>query len=157
MLSEGWKMQSGLEDVMRYFPQLQEDFDMLIGQKVITREIGGGYKWHYSLTSLGEYFKSIEADYSIPGGFWNPIETAFGIKRGTLRHLVSNNGREFKRERSRDFEKIIAMLNPHRKRIATERKTLFMFDKIKELIEGATPQTHEERKKIIEQIKNILD
>jgi hypothetical protein len=45
----------------------------------------------------------------IPGGFWAPIETAFNIKRGSLRFLVSTSGRYYDRVNP-EYEKVIEAL-----------------------------------------------
>jgi hypothetical protein len=141
-----------------YYPQFPEDIGALIERKIMTRISKNNYMWNYSLTSLGEYFKSIKTDHckNVQGGFWHPIESMFRIKRGTLRHLVSNNGRISKREKSKDFEKIIGILNPYREQMAAEKKTLYVYDEIKNLMEETDPQTHEEREIILEKIKEIL-
>jgi len=93
-----------------FFPQFLEDRLCLIENGIITVMDPGRYKWNFSLVSLGEYFKDLECLGQVPGGFWNPIENLFAIKRGTLRHLVSKNGRAFVREVSKDYEKILTIL-----------------------------------------------
>jgi glycyl-tRNA synthetase (class II) len=91
------------------FPQFREDFEILWQNKIITVE-NDRFKWNYSLTSLGEYFYLRVIDYK-DKYIWAIIEPSFGLKRNTLTHLVNNNGREFKREVSRDYEKIIDLFS----------------------------------------------
>ena len=90
------------------FPQFQKDFETLWQNKIITTE-GNRLKWNYSLTSLGEYFFIRVLDGKRKY-FWNIIEPSFGLKRNTLTHLVNSNGRQFMREVSRDYEKIMGLL-----------------------------------------------
>jgi len=66
----------------------------------------------------------------IIGGFWAPIENAFGIKRHTLRKLAGHNGNRKKNYRSRDFYAIEKTVKKYRERQDREHnyfeiKTLF--------------------------------
>ena len=68
-------------------------------------------EWVKSKTSLAEYFKWADGDVDwVPGGYWAPIEKAFGIKRHSLRKLAGSNGNPCKPDESRDFKKIKLIL-----------------------------------------------
>jgi hypothetical protein len=57
----------------------------------------------YDDPDMPERFKHIR------GGFWAPVETAFNIKRGSLRYLVSTNGRYYDRVNP-EYKKVIEAL-----------------------------------------------
>jgi hypothetical protein len=140
-----------------YYPQFREDIEVLFENEVMTFESDeseGCYKWNYSLTSLGEYFLNIKAD-CFAHIHWNPIESIFGIKKGTLRHLINKNGREFKREKSRDFEKMLNILNQHKKKIAFEKKIFSAFEEIKTIVEKTDNKNIDEVKKTLEKTRGI--
>jgi hypothetical protein len=102
------------------FPQFEKDFEALWRNKIIT---GGKnkFKWNYNPTSLGQYFHGLDRQWS--DYFWEIVEFEFGIKRHTLKHLVSPNGREpdFIREKAIDYEKLLALLEPHRKQVEEQK------------------------------------
>jgi hypothetical protein len=71
-----------------------------------------------NLDSLAQLFHDWPLSYDpdmpekykhIRGGFWAPIETAFNIKRGSLRSKVSSGGRYYDRENP-EYKKIIEAL-----------------------------------------------
>jgi hypothetical protein len=57
----------------------------------------------YSDPDIPERYKCI------PGGLWAPVETAFNIKRHSLRYLVSTSGRYYDRVNP-EYEKVIEAL-----------------------------------------------
>ena len=117
-----------------FFPQFHEDFEILIKNKIIIKT-GNIFTWNKKKTSLAEYFHDFKGK-SIPveGGFWCPIETAFNIKRGSLRNLASPNGRGSYGviKKSRDYEIIINILKPYREKIQAEKQFL----EIKKIIDN---------------------
>jgi hypothetical protein len=128
-----------------------EDCPCLINNNIITVIEPGRYKWNCSLTSLGEYFKSLERLGPVSGGFWNPIENLFSIKRGTLRHLANDNGRSIKKK-SKDYEKILDLLQQPREQIQNNKK----FNVISLLINKTDQGNPEEIKNTLMEIKNCL-
>jgi hypothetical protein len=144
---------AAIEICFIWYPQFLEDFEMLLERKIMTRESRDKYHWNYSKTSLAEYFNSLESRPNVPGGKWNPVETAFGIKRDSLRHLASPNGRDRPEGyRSQDFEKILVVLAEHRKQERNRRN----FREIKSLIEKTDPRDNEGIKKTLEKIKKMF-
>ena len=104
------------------FPQFEKDFEALWRNKIIT-EAKNKFKWNYSLTSLGQYFRNLDAqwnDYSI----LEMVETEFDIPRHKLKHLINANGREpdFIREKAIDYEKLMEILEPHRKQVEEQER-----------------------------------
>ena len=94
----------------------------LIEQGIIIRHKDESLEWTLkNRDSLAQLFKDwpMDMDYDpdmpeslkhIPGGFWGPIETAFNIKRGSLRYLVSTNGRYYDKPNP-EYEKIKKILH----------------------------------------------
>jgi hypothetical protein len=156
------------------YPAFRGEFEILLENGVITREPPDCYVWNYNLTSLAEYFAGL--DTSSPGNRkWFPVEDAFrvrrkkggpheAIKKGSLRHLYSNNGREFKNEYiSMDTEEILAILDPYRKRLDDEKKERAeheenkrVLGEIKKLIAGTDDKKSADVKKLLKEIKNLL-
>jgi len=103
------------------FPQFEKDFEALWRNKIIT-EANKKFKWNYSLTSLGQYFLSLDAQWS--DNIWEVVEPEFGLPRHTLKHLVNANGREpdFIRAKAIDYEKLMEILEPHRKQVEEQNK-----------------------------------
>ncbi|WP_148257779.1 hypothetical protein [Leadbettera azotonutricia] len=149
-----------MEDITRCFisfPQFRADIGILIEEGVVKHDAFDQYEWVKSKTSLAEYFKWIGSNVEyVPGGFWEPIETTFRIKRGTLRKLADNNANPLKPPESKDFMKIKAAVQQQRARIDQEKKERSAFNTIKKLIgevEGGEP---EKIREILHKIKEIL-
>jgi hypothetical protein len=147
-----------LEKCFFYFPQFQNDYYFLLMKNVIT-PTSEGLHWNADKTSLGQYFKNLKKPCNpVKGGFWNPIETTFNIGRGTLRPLVSKNGRGYVKD-SEDYEKIKKMLSKcWKNKIGKrgEKKNNEIFSNIKEIIEKTDNENCYEVIQTLETIKNIL-
>jgi hypothetical protein len=110
-LQGGLKPRGALLGCFKFFHQFHADFNVLVREGFLKRTGPETCEWLKSKTSLAEYFKWIGWDAEwVSGGFWAPIETAFGIKRHTLRKLAGNNANPLKLEESKDFIKIKAIL-----------------------------------------------
>jgi hypothetical protein len=105
-----------IDDILTVdYPQIKEDLPVLIKNGVIKKD-ESGYCWNYSYTSLAQYFKYRIFNKKPLCGMcktsmpWAVVEDGFNIKRGTLKHLVSTNGRppETIRPLSKDYEKILS-------------------------------------------------
>jgi hypothetical protein len=71
---------------------------LLARREIIKVHKDESLEWILNRDSLAQLFKKWPyAGSGIPGGFWGPIETAFKLKRGSLRYLVSTNGRYYDR------------------------------------------------------------
>ena len=142
-----------------YFPLFEIEYKLLREMEIIYCN-GGNCSWNKSLTSLGEYFsefKSIgECIKPVTGGFWNPVETAFNVKRGSLRHLASGNGRCFVREKSVDYENIMKTLGPRRELILQQKQAVKNYRRIKAIMNAPEPEKPEDVEKTLEIIKNVL-
>jgi len=129
---------------------IKEGFIKVAGQETC--------EWLKSKTSLAEYFKWAcgDADW-VPGGFWAPIENAFGIKRHSLRKLAGRNGNEYKPDESKDFMKIKPILQQLRIQEQKMQYEQRVFRYIKQLIlfeaEDEKPETIH---KIFEKINSIF-
>jgi hypothetical protein len=97
------------------FPQFLYDFEVLWQNKIITNG-NNKFEWNYSLTSLGQYFFGLKT--RLHNNIWWAVEFEFGLKRHTLKHLISKNGREqgFYREISVDYERLMDLLEPYREK-----------------------------------------
>jgi len=148
-------------ECFHHFPEFYDDFEVLMREGYIKETSFGNYKWLKSKTSLAEYFKWAFGDTEeVRGGFWAPIENAFKIKRHSLRRLAGRNGYEFKRDESRDFKKIKAILEPLRLQEKQRRRELQIFGSIKRLVtleakDGEPETIHEILEKISEIIINF--
>jgi hypothetical protein len=80
--------------------------DLLAKRKIIKVHEDESLEWTLNRDSLARLFKKWPYAVSgIPGGFWAPVETAFKIKRHSLRYLTSTNGRYYDRVNP-DYEKV---------------------------------------------------
>ena len=140
------------KDCFYHFPQFFRDFQTLEDNGFI-KKTDSGYAWTTSETSLGQYFFDFKKTCKKPvkGGFWKPIETAFNIKRKSLRHLVSKNGRDIAKP-SKDYEKIMAVLLPRREEIQNMHK----FFRIKDIIDKTNPEYYKKLVQSLKKIENIL-
>jgi hypothetical protein len=113
-----------------------------------------------SKTSLAEYFKWIGVFVGVvKGGFWFPIETAFDIKRGTLRKLAGGNANPLKPEKSNDFETIQEWILEYREDslVLHERKALKEIRKLAVETNDADSDTIHAVLKKIQKIARIVD
>jgi len=157
-MSEGYKPRGALLECFKSFPEFRNDLEALIREGFLKVTGQETCEWLKSKTSLAEYFKWAcgNADW-VPGGFWAPIENAFGIKRHSLRKLAGRNGNEYKPEESKDFMKIkpiLQQLRMQEQKMQYERR---VFRYIKHLIlfeaEDEKPETIH---KIFEKINAIF-
>jgi hypothetical protein len=89
-----------------YFHGIFDIIRLLAEHKIIKKHEDESLEWTLNRDSLAQLFKKWPyVDSWIPGGFWGPVETAFKIKRYSLRYLVSTNGRYYDRVNP-DYEKI---------------------------------------------------
>ena len=110
-----YHVEGALQECFFSFYYFQYDFEILVREGYMRVTSPSTCEWLKSKTSLAEYFKwtGFDAD-CVPGGFWSPVENAFGIKRHSLRKLAGNNANPLKREVSKDFERIKPILEKHR-------------------------------------------
>jgi hypothetical protein len=110
-----------LYDICRCWNDSYHILDTLVRHEIIKQNADHSLEWTLTKTSLACLFKKMDTiDYEddeddengyachIPGGFWNPISTLFGIKRDTLKKLAHNKityGGQ-----SKDMEKLNAIL-----------------------------------------------
>jgi hypothetical protein len=86
----------GITDIIR----------LLADRRIIKEHKDESLEWTLNRDSLAQLFKKWPyASLSMEGGFWGPVETAFKIKRYSLRYLVSTNGRYYDRVNP-DYEKV---------------------------------------------------
>lgn len=91
------------------FPQFQKDFEILWKKIIKIDKKKIKLKWNKSLISLAQYFYNLEKPVKY---FWEIVEHDFGIKRHTLKHLISENKRRDHSKDSKDYAKIKALLEP---------------------------------------------
>jgi hypothetical protein len=96
-----------------------EVIDPLIERGVIVRREDESLEWTLkNYDSLAQLFHEwpVNGDPNMPeeykhihGGFWGPVETAFNIRRYSLRYLVSTSRRYYDRVNP-EYEKVINVL-----------------------------------------------
>ena len=117
------------------FPKFRDDLEVLVREGFMKVTGTETCEWLKSRTSLAEYFKWIGHDAEwVPGGFWAPIENAFGIKRHTLRKLAGHNANPNKRYHSNDFKRILVILQPLRAQEKKRQDEREAFECIKRLV-----------------------
>ena len=152
-----FKPQGALLDCFECYPYFQDDFEVLVREGLIQVTGPESCKWLKSKTSLAEYFKWANGDaVSVPGGFWAPIEKAFGIKRHSLRRLAGNNANPLKPDISRAFKKIKPILQQLRAKQKSENTERQVYNYIKMLILLAKDEKQETIRIILEKIAAIL-
>jgi len=141
-----------INNCYNYYPQFKKDFKLLVKNDYIIKK-DTCLKWTANRTSLAQYFYDFKYTCKEPvrGGFWAPIESLFNIKRGSLRSLVSTNGRGVTALKpSPDYIKIIELLSPR----PESNKQKFL--KIKEIINETDIKDSVKLRKSLEKIKKIL-
>jgi hypothetical protein len=129
-------------------------------KKIITAE-NRRLIWNFDKTSLGKYFLDQKgpAAKKVEGGFWAPVENCFlirsnggveAIKRGALRHVAHDNGRELIKP-SKDYEKLMGILKPYR-----ENQARRVFETIKTIVAETDVQNSASVEKSVETIKKIV-
>jgi hypothetical protein len=157
-MSDDFESYKALYECFDHFSEFFYDFEVLVREGYIKVTDLWTCKWLKSKTSLAEYFKwACGHVEGVPGGFWAPVENAFGIKRHSLRRLAGQNGNEFKRSESRDFRRIKAILEPIKRRELEIRKEVAAYSAIKYLINvEAKDEKLETIHKILIKISEIL-
>ena len=80
----GFRPKGALLECYMSFLEFRRDLEFLVNEGYIKVTGPETCVWLKSKTSLAEYFRWIGWDAEgISGGFWAPIENAFGIKRHT--------------------------------------------------------------------------
>jgi hypothetical protein len=144
-LSGGFQARGALLECFMCFFEFKDDLQVLIDEGYVKITGPETCEWLKSKTSLAEYFKWAFGNTNwVPGGFWAPIENAFGIKRHSLRRLAGKNANELKPEESRDFKKIKPILQRLRNQEEHKHNAQRLFRYIKHLIlveaEGEKPE-----------------
>jgi hypothetical protein len=131
----GIKPKGALLECFMSFPEFRDDLEVLVREGFVKVTGSEKCEWLKSKTSLAEYFKWAGGDADwVPGGFWAPIESVFGIKRHSLRKLAGQNANPLKPDESRDFKKIKAVLQQLRIKERKEEHERLAFRYIKHLI-----------------------
>ena len=156
--TEGFKPRGALLECGSY-DNFFEDLEVLVREDFVKITSPETCKWLKSKTSLAEYIKWASGGIKwIEGGFWAPVENAFGIKRHSLRKLAGRNGNYCKPDESRDFMKIKPILQQRRKQeeLAQMKRRIFRYIKYLILFE-AKDEKQETIDKILEKICEILN
>ena len=131
----GYIPKGALLDCFMFYPHFQDDLDVLVREGFMKVTSPETCEWMKSKTSLAEYFKWACGEAAwVPGGFWAPIENAFGMKRHSLRKLAGSNGNLCKPEESKDFIKIKPVLQELRTEESRKINERRAFRYIKHLI-----------------------
>jgi hypothetical protein len=153
----GFQAQGALFECFMTYPQFKTDFEALVAEGYVRITGPETCKWTKSKTSLAEYFKWIGYDAEgVIGGFWAPIARCFGEERRSLSRLGGNNANPLKKEFSRDFIKIKAILEKHRKREGIKQTERRIYDYIKKLILFAEDEEPETIHEIVHKIAAIF-
>jgi hypothetical protein len=135
---KGFRAQGALLECFMTYPQFKEDLEVLIAEGYVKITGPETCEWTKSKTSLAEYFKWTGYDAEgVIGGFWAPISKCFGIDRRSLSRGASHNANALKPEYSRDFIRLRAILEKHRKKERIKQTEKQIYDYIKRLIQLA--------------------
>ena len=157
-MSEGIRPTGALLDCVESYPNFYDDLEVLVREGYVKITSPETCEWLKSKTSLAEYFKRACGDVDwVPGGFWAPVENAFGIKRHSLRRLAGRNGNYYKPDESRDFMKIKPLLQQLRIQEQKKQYERRVFRYIKHIILfEAKDEEPETIHKIFEKISEIF-
>jgi hypothetical protein len=140
-----------VEECFHYFPQFRMDFRFLV-EKEFVIEAEHGLIWPGDETSLGLYFHNFKKSCKkVKGGFWRPIETAFNKTRGSLRHLVSSNGRGPVKP-SIYYDDLMEKLGQHRKKL----NDIVVFLNIQKIIQDADDKNYNSMKQSLDKIMSLI-
>jgi hypothetical protein len=155
--SKEFRAQGALLECFIDFPQFKEDLGVLIAEGYVKITSSETCKWLKTKTSLAEYFKWAGYDAEgVTGGFWAPIAKCFGEDRRSLSRLAGNNANPLKNEFSKDFIKIKAILEKHRKKEQTKQTERRIYNYIKKLILFAEDEEPETIHEIVHKIGAIF-
>ena len=147
-----------LRECFESFPEFRDELEFLVNEGYMKVAGPETCVWLKSKTSLAEYFKWTGWDAEgIIGGFWAPIENAFGIKRHTLRKLAGNNANPLKPDESRDFKAIKEILQKRRKQEEVRQFKKRVFRYIKRLILLAENEDDETINEILQKIFDVFE
>ena len=154
----GLKPKGALLECYVSFPEFRRDLEFLVNEGYMKVTSPETCVWLKSKTSLAEYFRWTGWDAEgIVGGFWSPIERAFGIKRHTLRKLAGNNANPLKPDESRDFKAIKETLQKRRKLEEVRQFKRRIYRYIKGLILSAKNEDDETIDGILRKIFDVFD
>ncbi|MDR1802751.1 MAG: hypothetical protein LBQ94_04020 [Treponema sp.] len=135
------------------FPRFRGDLEVLVREGYVKVTGPETCVWLKSKTSLAEYFRWVgKGVKGVTGGFWAPIENAFGIKRHTLRRLAGHNGNRNKNYRSRDFYVVEKMMKKYLEQKQKRQDMKYNYFEIKNLILEAENEDEETINRIMEKI-----
>ena len=78
----GFEPRGALSECFWNFPKFRDEIEFLVNEGYMKVTGPETCVWLKSKTSLAEYFRWTGWDAeAVSGGFWAPIENAFGIKR----------------------------------------------------------------------------
>ena len=135
------------------FPRFRGDLEVLLREGYMKITNPETCEWLMSKTSLAEYFMWVgKGAKGVTGGFWAPIENAFGIKRHTLRKLAGHNGNDNKHYRSKDYYVIEKTVKKYREQEQKRQDMEHNYFEIKNLILEAENEDEETINMIMEKI-----
>jgi hypothetical protein len=156
-MPDDFKPKGALLECFKDFPQFSDDFEVLVAEGYVKVTGPETCEWTKSKTSLAEYFKwaGYDAEW-VTGGFWAPIARTFGETQRSLSRNASNNANPLKPPESRDFKKIKAILQRHRKQQEIKQTEQRIYNYIKKLILFAEDETPETVHEIVHKIGAIF-
>jgi hypothetical protein len=114
-------------------------------------------EWLKSKTSLAEYFRWVGCKAGrITGGFWSPVSRAFGMDKGQLQKLAGRNGNLCKRDESKDFAALKALVLPLHREALRIRLEASAYDAIVKLVNGTKCGNPETIHDFLQKIEKIL-
>jgi hypothetical protein len=153
----GFKPRGALLECFKDFPQFRDDFEVLVAEGYVKVTGPETCEWTKSKVSLAEYFKWAGYDAEgVTGGFWAPIARTFGETQRSLSRNASNNANPRKPDESKDFSKIKAILQQHRKEQEIRQTEQRIYNYIKKLILFAEDETPETVHEIVHKIGAIF-
>ena len=158
---------------MNQIKQFKDDFTFLWDNKIITAEGENifiskeslndytfklNFKWKLSKSCLAQYFVNLEKDTSETKYFWESVEGAFSLKRGSLKHYVDIGGYH---QNAKDYDELMELLTKHRELVNDENKLFAIKDLISDFEDSdeiwINDDTHVMFSNLFYNISNIIN
>jgi hypothetical protein len=139
------------------FPLFRDDYPCLEANGFLRQLSPERCEWLKSKISLAEYFKWAGCKAGrITGGFWSPVSRAFGMDKGQLQKLAGRNGNWCKRDESRDFAALKALVLPLRREALRIRTESEAYNAIAKLVNETKCDNPETIHDFLQEIEKIL-
>ena len=139
------------------FPLFGDDYCCLEENGFVRQISPERCEWLKSKTSLAQYFKWVGREAGrITGGFWCPVSRAFGTDKKQLQKLAGKNGNLCKKEESKDFAALKALVLPLREEAFRIRTEAEAYNAIINMVNNTQCDNPETIHDFLQEIENIL-